>query len=75
VNYSLIFLAQMSYDEQSDKLAGTIGLLKQLVPFRGPPLARVNLLTDTSHAQEGKSLKTLHRFLVEGPSRRQEWAN
>lgn len=25
-------LAQMSYDEQSDKLAGTIGLLKQSVP-------------------------------------------
>lgn len=30
---SLTRLAQMSYDEQSDKLAGTIGLLKQWGPF------------------------------------------
>ena len=33
---SITCLAQMSYHEQSDKLAGAIGLLKQSVPFHIP---------------------------------------
>lgn len=39
INSSLTYFAQMSYDDQSDKLAGAIGLLKQLVvPREHSPL-------------------------------------
>ena len=69
VNSSLTRLPQMSYQEQSDRLAGTIGLLKQSVSSRGPSPNRTNHFADTLHVQAGRSLKMQHRFSVEGPLR------
>jgi len=57
----------MSYDEQSDKLAGTIGLLKQFVPFREPLPTRAHTSLGISHARVGKYLKMPPKFSVEGP--------
>lgn len=68
------FSVQMSYDEQSDKLAGTIALLKQFVPSCTPPQAGAHTFVDTSRAQAEKLLKMLHRFLVGGRSRFRGWA-
>lgn len=68
VDNSLTCLIQMSYDEQSDKLAGTIGLLKQSVAFREPSPTYAYAPTGTLRAQAEKSLKMLHKFLVEGLS-------
>lgn len=69
------FLAQMSYDEQSDKLAGTIGLLKQLVLCCMSSHTSDHLFVDTLPAQAGKSPKMQRRFLVGGQSRFREWAS
>ena len=69
------FLAQMSYDEQSDKLAGTIGLLKQSAPsLTLSHTHRIHIFVDTSRAQAGKLRKMLRRFSVGGRSRFREWA-